>query len=146
MSARILIAEDEPHIRQYLADILATMRDVEVVFAPNGEVAIDRLRQGEWDIVISDQRMGATDGVVVLGQAAVLVPDAQRVMITGFAELALVEEAKNGGHAHRFLAKPFSPTTFLGVIEDLLEKARLTAHHRHAFTRALETVPTLGRE
>lgn len=146
MSARILVAEDEPQIRQYVADILALLEDVDVTFAPSGEVALERLREGDWDLVISDQRMGPTDGVVVLREAERLVPAAQRMMITGYAELALVADAKNGAHVHRFLPKPFPPDALRVAAEELLAVARDERLRRDAFRRAqraLETAPSL---
>lgn len=142
--SRILVAEDEPQIRQYVADILATMRDVEVVFAPNGEAAIDRLREGRWDLVISDHRMGPTDGVAVLSEAARVAPEAQRMMITGFAELHVIADATNDAHVHRFLAKPFTPRVFLESVGELIERGHRAASWKSAKSRALGAVPGLA--
>ena len=139
MNGRILVAEDEPQIRQYVADILAGFPGIEVAYAANGEAALDLLPRQDWDLVISDHRMGPTDGVVVLHEAERVLPHAQRMMMTGYAELSLVADAKNGAHVHRFLAKPFTPGEFAKAVRDLLDHARREKLRLGAFHRALET-------
>jgi len=135
---RILLAEDEPDIRQYVRDILAARDDVDVVEAPSGEDALRRLEHEWFDVVVSDQRMGLVDGLAVLERARERSPDAPRVMITGYAELELVEDAKNRGHVDRFLAKPFSPDAFLDEVAPLLDTRRVRAARQLAFDRALK--------
>lgn len=135
-STRILVAEDEPHIRTYVQEILSDEPDLEVVFVANGEDAIEAIVAEPWDVVISDQRMGITDGVEVLGTAANVRPGAKRMMMTGFAELPLIASAKNDGGVHRFLAKPFSPTQFRETVGALVAESRGAMHRRRAFERA----------
>lgn len=136
-TTRVLIAEDEPNIRQYVQDILAGLPDIELVCVASGEAAVERLERETWDIVISDQRMGVTDGIGVLKVAAKLHPQAQRAMITGFAEVALIAEAKNDAGVHRFMSKPFSPEEFADVVKTLAEHVRSEADRASAFARAL---------
>ena len=136
---RILVAEDEMHIRQYVTDILATLPDVDLVCVPSGEAALEAIKRERWDVIITDQRMGTMDGIAVLRSAASLQPHAQRAMMTGFTEIALLTRAKNEGGVHRFLSKPFSPQELLREIGALIENARRDSHHHAAFERAIAT-------
>lgn len=140
------MAEDEPQIREYLADILAAIADVEVVFAPNGETAVERLREGGWDVVITDHRMGPTDGVAVLAEAARVLPDSQRMMITGFADLSVIADATNEGRVHRFLPKPFTPAALLEAVRELLARGERATQWKTARDRALGAALTVGQK
>lgn len=136
---RVLVAEDEPNIRQYVIDILSGHEEIELRLVPNGEEALAALQENDWDIVLTDQRMGVTDGIAVLGAAAKIRPKARRVMMTGFAEVPLVESALNEARVERFLAKPFSPTDLSRVVAALVEAVRAQRNHDGAFERAIET-------
>ena len=63
---RILIADDHDALRRGLARAL-TEAGHEVEEAPNGNAAIERLHEGQFDVVLSDLKMGGSDGT---GRAA----------------------------------------------------------------------------
>jgi CheY-like chemotaxis protein len=58
---RILIVEDEPEVAEVLADMLAIDRHVTDI-ASHGAVALARLRENAYDLVVSDLRMPELDG------------------------------------------------------------------------------------
>jgi two-component system, cell cycle response regulator CpdR len=101
---RILIAEDDDVMREYLARAL-TRSGYDVTTAATGGVALELLESGTFDLLLSDIVMPEMDGIE-LAQRAQALPTPPRVMfITGFAAVAL--------HAHdampeaRTLSKPF---------------------------------------
>jgi DNA-binding NtrC family response regulator len=143
---RILVADDEPHIREYVATMLESIEGVDVHGVPDGEHAIDALREGTWDVVLTDQRMSMTDGVAVLRAASMLQPEARRVMMTGYAELPLLEEATNEAHVDCFITKPFAPEVFIEQIRGVLDEARASAHRKAAFDRAKRVAAILKTE
>ena len=65
MSKVILIAEDEPVLRESLAELLAG-EGYEVLQAPNGKAAYDAVLQRPVDLVITDVRMPEMDGMQLL--------------------------------------------------------------------------------
>lgn len=137
---RILIAEDEPQIRQYMLDCLADMPGTEIVLVPSGEMALAKLEREHWDVVISDQRMVKVDGVQVLKRARELHPLSQRAMLTGYADAGLAVEAKNDGAIHRFLTKPISPSKLVEAVAHLASTARERSLRAGAFGRAMGAV------
>lgn len=58
---RILVVDDEPDAADVLADILASDGHA-VDTAPNGRVALDRLGEPAYDLVLSDIKMPEMDG------------------------------------------------------------------------------------
>lgn len=68
---RILIADDHDALRRALARAL-TDAGHEVEEAPNGNFAIERLHEGSFDVVLSDLKMGGSDGLDVLRSAKAL--------------------------------------------------------------------------
>ncbi|MBQ0794418.1 response regulator [Zhongshania sp.] len=104
--ARILFVDDEPRILIALKALFR--RDYDVVTASSGEAALEILRQGDVDVVVSDQRMPEMTGVEVLRKAKDLRPRAIRVLLTGYSDLSAILAAINDGEIFRFINKPWS--------------------------------------
>jgi DNA-binding NtrC family response regulator len=68
--------------------------------------ALERLKEEEFDILVTDIKMSSPDGMEVLRCAQEIRPGIKSVVITGFATRATAEEAKLSG-AVEFIAKPF---------------------------------------
>ena len=68
---RVLVADDDPLGREFLQEALAAL-DLEVEGAEDGEKAISRLWQGEYDLVVTDLKMPGADGIDVLDRKSVV--------------------------------------------------------------------------
>ena len=117
---RILLADDDPDVRDYVANVLGTLPHASIREVSSGEAAIAAIREEAFDLIVTDERMGAVDGVKVLNEARVLAPHARLVMITAFPDFRLLERAVNGAHVAKFLSKPFSPEQLLDAVVPLL--------------------------
>src|SRR5689334_15477985 len=95
--ARILIVDDDDHVRDALVDELSPHYSVEAV--GSGGEAIDALALRQYDVIISDLKMPDRDGIEVLEFARQHQRDPVRVLLTGY-----VDE-----HAHRALLSPDAP-------------------------------------
>jgi serine/threonine-protein kinase len=104
--ARILFVDDEPRILVALKALFR--RDYDVVTANSGAAALEILREGEVDVIVSDQRMPEMTGVEVLRNAKDLRPRAIRVLLTGYSDLSAILAAINDGEIFRFINKPWS--------------------------------------
>src|SRR5207244_10317676 len=62
---RILVADDHDSLRRGIVRALSDARH-DVDEAPNGNVAIEKLHEGQYDVVLSDLKMGGSDGLDVL--------------------------------------------------------------------------------
>jgi excisionase family DNA binding protein len=104
--ARILVVDDEAAIRELLQKALA-LAEYDVDMASDGRAAIERLRGGTYDLLITDLKMpGVVDGLAVIREARRYRPDLPIVIITGFSTEASAIEAINLG-VSGYLTKPF---------------------------------------
>ena len=104
--ARILFVDDEPRI---LVALKALFRSsYEVCTANSGADAVALLKEKDFDVIVSDQRMPEMTGVEVLRSARELRPRAIRVLLTGDSDLSAILGAINDGEIFRFINKPWS--------------------------------------
>jgi len=82
--ARILVVDDDDHVRGALVDELSPMYTVEAVSC--GSEAFDALATQQYDVVISDLKMPDYDGIEVLEFARNQQTDAVRVLLTGYLD------------------------------------------------------------
>jgi excisionase family DNA binding protein len=102
---RILVVDDEATIRDLLSKTLA-LAEYDVDLAPDGRIAIERLRIIPYDLLITDLKMPGVDGLAVVREARRLKADLPVIIITGFSTEASAIEAVNLG-VSGYLTKPF---------------------------------------
>lgn len=81
MIERVLIADDEPLMRNFTAETLKRMGK-EIVTVSNGQEAIVRLQQESFDLVVTDRKMPLKDGLDVLKTAKSFHPQCFVIMMT----------------------------------------------------------------
>ena len=120
---RILIADDHDALRRGLARAL-TAASHEVEEAPNGNQAIERLHEGHFDVVLSDLKMGGSDGLDVLRTTKTLHPSTAVILMTAFGSVHTAVEAMKIG-AFDYVQKPFEIEEMEVKIEKALEMRRM---------------------
>lgn len=83
--AKILIAEDEDSLRGFVCRALE-MDGHEVDQAVDGAHGLERLRDGGYDLLLSDIRMPVMDGIELAHAAASECPTMKILLMTGYAE------------------------------------------------------------
>src|ERR671915_790600 len=116
---RILVADDHDSLRRGVARALADARH-EVDEAPNGNIAIEKLHEGQYDVVLSDLQMGGSDGMDVLRTAKSLHPTTAVILMTAFGSVNTAVEAMKIG-AFDYVQKPFEIEEMEVRIEKALE-------------------------
>jgi two-component system, NtrC family, response regulator AtoC len=102
---RILVADDHDSLRRGIVRALSDARH-EVDEAPNGNVAIEKLHECQYDVVLSDLKMGGSDGMDVLRTAKSLQPNTAVILMTAFGTVHTAVEAMKIG-AFDYVQKPF---------------------------------------
>jgi len=120
---RILVADDHDSLRRGLVRAL-TDAGHEVDEAPNGNVAIERLTTAAYDVVLSDLKMGGSDGLDVLRTAKSLHPTTTVILMTAFGTVQTAVEAMKIG-AFDYVQKPFEIEEMEVKIEKAIEIRRL---------------------
>jgi len=118
--ARILILDDEPIVGERLKISLEREGFVVEAFSSSRE-AISKLEEECYDILVTDLKMSAPDGIEVLRVAKQLCPDIKPVVITGFATRETAEEAIRSG-AVEFIAKPFKISQLKSLLMSLTKE------------------------
>ena len=103
--SRVLVVDDESSIRELLQKTLA-LAEYDVDVAPDGRAALERLRLGNYDLLIADLKMPGMDGLTLIREAKRLKTDLPVIIITGFSTESSAIEAVNLGVAG-YLTKPF---------------------------------------
>lgn len=122
-AATILVADDDAVARELLAEALKKEGYAVEAFA-SGEEVIARGRCGPVDLVLTDIRMGAVDGLTVLREFKRMSPNTAVVVLTAFGSLeGAIEAIKQG--AYDYLAKPFKKEDIKLVVKRSLDHCQL---------------------
>ncbi len=103
---KVLIADDEPAMRQLLGAIMEE-EGFEVTRAADGQEAADLIRTRHFDLLLTDERMPRMDGLQLLQVLREVSPDTPCIVITAFGTIERAVEAVKRG-AFQYLLKPLS--------------------------------------
>ena len=114
--ARLLVADDEPTIRESYAALLSHA-GYEVSTAENGDQVLERVRAERYDMLFLDMvTFPPTDGVTVLREVKRINPSTLVVGFSGQASVPLVVDAYRAG-AFEFVEKPVPRDRLLELAE-----------------------------
>jgi CheY-like chemotaxis protein len=102
---KILVVDDDTILRDMLVDTLNSL-DYQAEGAEDGEKALERLKEREFDLVITDIKMPNLDGIELLKQIKSNHINIPVMMITAYSQAFPVQKALEEG-ADGYLAKPF---------------------------------------
>jgi DNA-binding response OmpR family regulator len=118
--ARILVAEDEASVREFVMRAL-THAGHEVVTVVDGMRALDALQGGRFDLLITDIVMPGMDGISLALKVTKDWPRLGVLLMTGYA--AERQRAHNlDALIHQVIAKPFSLAEFLIAVDEALAR------------------------
>jgi two-component system, NtrC family, response regulator HydG len=120
---KLLIVDDEPHMRQILSSNLRH-EGHEVIEAASVGDARRALSECRFEAVVTDQKMGDGEGLDVLSAAHETDPALSVVFLTAFATIELAVESMRRG-SFDFITKPFAPEVLLASASRAVERTRL---------------------
>lgn len=110
---KILIADDEPHIRRGLERLDWQSVGLKVcAVAKNGKEALDMARKEKPDIILSDIKMPGLDGLEMTEEFLKANPGCAVIFLSGYREFSYVKRALSMG-AFEYLLKPTEPEEIL---------------------------------
>ncbi len=110
----VLLLDDEAIVGKRLKPAIEKINcNVEVFQDP--KLAVERINEKEFDIVVTDIYMDDMDGMQVLDIVLKKSSRTKVIMITGYAMISLARDAMEKG-AFDFIAKPFNPNDLRVVI------------------------------
>lgn len=121
---KVLLVDDEESILNSLRRLLRS-QPYDVLLANSGAQALEIMAQQSIDLVMTDARMAGMDGATLLAEIHRRHPSTTRILLTGYADLAMIIKAINEGQIHRYISKPWND-------EEMLLTLRQSLAHQHS--------------
>ena len=119
----ILAVEDGQNQREMLRDFLRKEGHI-VGEAENGEQAVQRVREGHYDLILLDYRMPGMDGMQVLRAVKGMNPEIDIVIVTAEGTIDMAVEAMKAG-ALDYITKPIEFEELLLLVKRVAERRTL---------------------
>jgi CheY-like chemotaxis protein len=127
---KILVLDDEQIVLESVSRILEE-ENYEVKTARKGEEALEILKQGGFDIVMTDLKMPGMDGLQAMESLAEIDPDLSIIMFTAYSTVDSAVKAMKLG-AVDYIRKPFTPDQLTELVNKAMadRKARFEKRYR----------------
>jgi CheY-like chemotaxis protein len=122
---KVLVVDDDPVVSKSFDRVL-TSKGYAVITAQNGEEAMRKLSEENYDVVYTDIRMPGMSGLEVAEQVKARKPWTPVVIITGYGTEAAESRAKAAGVVN-FMHKPLSPEMIENSARDALAAPAVVA-------------------
>jgi FixJ family two-component response regulator len=140
----VLCVDDEQNILSSLRRLFRK-ESFRVLTASSGPDGLQRLREEEVHVVISDQRMPGMNGTEFLAQVKEEYPDIIRIVLSGYTDVDSITESINKGHIYKFLLKPWNDENLKLEIRQALDQYELLQTNRRLSNTVLEQNETLKK-
>ena len=115
----ILVVDDETSMREFL-NVLLSKEGYKVSGAKNGKQALNMIQKNNYDLILTDIRLGDITGLEVLREAKKKDADIIVIMISAYSTTEIAVEAMNEG-AYDFVPKPFDNNELKQTIHKAFE-------------------------
>ncbi len=129
MKGAILVVDDERDMLLLLERIITEDTEHKVETTADPLEALEKLKTGVYDMVISDLKMPKMDGIRLLENIKTLDPTLSVVVMTAFGTIETAVEATRKG-ACDFITKPFRRERILVTIENVMSFQSVTRENR----------------
>jgi len=128
---RILFVDDEPGIINSLTRIFRK-EGYNIGTATSGQEGLNLIEkaEGPFSVIVSDQRMPGMTGSQFLEKSKKILPDAIRILLTGYSDMDSIVDAINKGGIHRYITKPWNDEDVLHQVRQSLEQYELIVENR----------------
>lgn len=124
----LLIVDDEVMLLKLLERMFADMYTVRI--AASGEEGLQILEEGFVpEVILADQRMPGMSGAEFLAKSRSIVPDAVRVILTGYTDVNDIISSINDGNVYKFLTKPWKNPDLLQTVRNCFDYYNLSTQN-----------------
>jgi len=120
---KILVVDDEESLRLPLYTAFQ-VEGFDVSVAADGMEALETLKKGGYQLMLTDLMMPKMNGIELAEQALALFPDLVVILMTGFGTIETAVKSLKGG-AYDYILKPFKLDEILHAVRRGLEQQRL---------------------
>lgn len=119
---QVLIVDDDQSLRETLARAVRSW-GFETLLEDSAETALQRISQHHVDVLVTDLRMGAQDGIDLIRQAARVSPQTQTILMSAYATAREQQLATEHGTV-KVLCKPFTPSELQTALTQALDSRK----------------------
>jgi len=136
MKQRIMIVDDEVNILNAMKRLIScSMQDnsgckIEIEVFTEPRLALRRLAEAHFGVIISDYKMPTMSGVDFLTEARNIQPDSFRMILSGYADLNAITAAVNIAGIQQFAVKPWVDLEMITVVSKGLEAHQTSMENR----------------
>jgi len=141
VTRNLLIVDDDSAMREMLESLFRE-QGYAAATAESVDAALTRLRDAEYDAVLSDIKMPGRSGLELVGELRRLRPETPIVLMTAFGSIDSAVEAMRAG-AFDYVTKPFEPEAVLFALERAFERRALVEENR-SLRRAVDRTSSFG--
>jgi DNA-binding NtrC family response regulator len=116
---KILLIDDEPEMLLSLKKILSQRKEFSIDLAQDPEMALEIVDSNDFELIISDLKMGKISGMDILNKALERNPQAKVILISGYGTIETSVSAMQQG-AFDFLEKPFTSKKLYASVDRAL--------------------------
>ncbi len=128
-SEKVLCVDDEPKVLSALKRLLRR-RKFDVTVTSDPDEARRLVRQEQFAVVVSDQRMPEVSGTDLLKEVCEASPDSVRILLTGYADIDASIDAINESGVFRYVTKPWDDRELVSIVQQAAESHSLTSQNR----------------
>jgi putative nucleotidyltransferase with HDIG domain len=136
-AARILVVDDEAHVRSMIAATLSR-QGYDVVLASGGEEAIESLKNDSFELILTDIVMQEGNGLALLERIREQNPNLPVIMVTAIHDISVAIDSMRRG-AYDYLLKPFEREHLIATVQRALEHRQALQESR-TYQQNLEQV------
>ena len=120
---KILLVEDEASLKELYRELLFS-EGFEVDVAEDGQMAFEKMKQNQYDLVLLDIRLPKMDGLQILNNLSQeeKANSKKIVMLTNFSDEKVIKEAYNLGATGYLMKSALNPDDVLHEVQAFLEE------------------------
>ncbi|MEJ2715737.1 MAG: response regulator [Deltaproteobacteria bacterium] len=126
---KILVLDDEQIVLDSVTRVLEE-EDYEIATCRKGQEAVEALKGGGFDILITDLKMPGMDGLQAMEALAEVDPDLSMIMLTAYSTVDSAVKAMKLG-AVDYIKKPFTPEQLTDLVEKVMEDRKTRFERRY---------------
>lgn len=116
---KLLVVDDELDMLDFIERVLR--RRFDVTRCRNAEKALEMLESGDYEVLITDQKMPHLSGLELLERIGNRFPSLVRVLLSGFTEVDEIQRAVERCTIHNYILKPVDTRRLLHAIDEAYE-------------------------
>ncbi len=135
----VLVVDDEESVGKAMGRLFKK-HGIDFTFALSGEAALKKIRKAPrpFPVIISDQRMPGMKGYEFLQQTITPLPDATRILMSGYTDLEDFIESVNKAKIHTFIPKPWDSDDLVRTVRESLDRYNLLKENNYLLQKAKE--------